>query len=165
MEPTKLHISLNEGDRLNLTLQDRDRLGLIASNVIHYASLIGKPSINGVVLIGNKTSADLGIELPVHQNTTAIWNAERDLIGQNNHIYVYTDYIVRDGKNYPGIKIGDGTSYLIDAPFVNGDNQDMYDHINNHSIHITEEERIFWNNKVTSYLSSDNPEELILTKN
>lgn len=165
MEPIKLHISLQEKDRLNLSLQDRDRLGIFASNAIHYSSLIGKPSINGVVLIGNKTSSDLGIELPVHQNTTATWNAERDLIGQNNHIYVYTDYIVRDEQNYPGIKIGDGATYLVDLPFVNAGNEEMWEHIHDTEVHITNEEREFWNNKVTSYLSSYNPEELILTKN
>lgn len=164
MEPVKLNLSLRESDKLNLSLQDRDRLEIIASNIIHYASLIGKPSINGVILVGDKTSSDLGIELPVHQNTTADWNANRYLVAQENHIYVYTDYIQRYDRTYSGIKIGDGLGFLIDAPFINGPSDEIYDHIDNMEMHITNEEREFWNNKITCYISENDKETLILTK-
>ena len=153
-EPTKLHIRLGE----------RDRLHLSASDLINYVSLLNKPSINGVVLIGNKTSADLGLEFPIHRNTTAGWNAEPGLIGEENHIYIYTDYIQRDGQTYAGIKIGDGLSYLIDEAFINGDAQDFYDHIDDTHVHITDNEREFWNDKVTCYLSSEDSETLVFSK-
>ena len=74
-----------------------------------------------------------------------------------NILYIYTDYktIEKDGQQYllPGLKVGDGTSYLIDLPFLNsGDNsainQIIMDHINNNVIHITQNERSFWNSKL-----------------
>lgn len=64
---------------------------------------------------------------------------------------MYTDYrLDEEGNAVPGIKIGDGNAYLIDAPFMD---TDIIDHINNHTIHITEEERQFWNNKVRCFES------------
>lgn len=164
MEPTKLYIRLTDNDRLGIKLKDKDRLHLSASDLVNYVSLLNKPSINGVVLIGDKTSADIGLEFPIHRNPTAIWNAEPELIGQLNHIYIYTDYLQRDDKTYPGIKIGDGNAYLIDSPFINEGVQALYDHIDDTHVHITEDERDFWNNKITCYLNSEDQENLILSK-
>ena len=94
--------------------------------------------------------------------TTAEWNSNPSLIGKKGTVYVYTDKSVNsDGEPVPGFKVGDGLAYLIDAPF----NDDiMMTHANNSSIHITDEERLFWNNKVTAYLNPFDVEELILTK-
>lgn len=95
--------------------------------------------------------------------TTAEWNSNPSLIGKKGTVYIYTDKSVNsDGDPVPGFKVGDGLAYLIDAPF----NDDiMMTHINDSSIHVTDEERLFWNNKVTAYLSPFDIEELILTKN
>lgn len=98
----------------------------------------------------------------VYVNTTAWWDSHRDLIGKKNAVYVYTDHETSpDGEPVPGFKVGDGLGYLIDAPF----NDDiMMDHIRNHSIHVTEDEKVFWGNKVTAYIDARNPERLILSK-
>lgn len=159
----------------------------------------------------------------IHYATTAEWNADRYLVAEKSHIYIYSDYkvIEEDGETVyiPGLKIGDGTSYLIDLPFSSGgessshirvdttegwneqadliseedtfyvymDKDDdggmiskvlfkvgdgttylidipfaspsIYDfeqHVNNTTVHVTTEEKTFWNNKWRGYLDAEN---------
>lgn len=99
----------------------------------------------------------------IHVNTTASWNGRANLIGEAGHIYVYTDYEVIDGQQVPAIKIGDGKAYLIDAPFVDGNNTVLQNHIRNNDIHITAQERDFWNAKVRAIAPEADSELLTLT--
>lgn len=121
--------------------------------------------------INFKNDADLSIdfgdiirtsEAGLLFNTTSVWNSTPDLISLKDIIYVYTDHHVsEDGQNIPGFKVGDGSAYLIDLPF----NDDIVmKHISDTSIHITDDEREFWNNKVTAYLDAENLENLVLAK-
>ena len=105
-----------------------------------------------------------------YYDTTAAWNMQPDLIAERGGIYVYSDKAtiydaVGNPTLVPGIKIGDGTSYLIDMPFV-GDEiiYALMQHVSNNVRHITAEERTFWNNKVSSYLDAHDSENLILSK-
>ena len=93
--------------------------------------------------------------------TTAEWDAQRDLVGVKNVVYVYSDHeTTEDGRPIPGFKVGDGMAYLIDAPF----NDDLaMRHIYNTTIHVTEEEKAFWNSKVTAYLDFEDIENLVLS--
>lgn len=95
--------------------------------------------------------------------TTEDWDSRRELIGQKNVVYVYTDHETNEeGQPVPGFKVGDGLAYLIDLPF----NDDLaIRHIYNTGIHVTPEEKEFWNNKVTAYINASDTEQLILTKN
>lgn len=97
-------------------------------------------------------------------NTTKYWNSRPTLITVRNALYIYTDYEKDgDGNDVPGIKVGDGLGYLIDAPFTS---DPYYDHIRNQFIHITPEEREFWNNKVRCYVDDfTDSEKLIFTTN
>lgn len=134
-----------------------------------YERLVNKPRINGVELVGAKTSQDLHI---VSENTTAGWNADPHYLPKQGEICVYLDYeIVQDDMGntltYPGIKIGDGNSYLIDMPFVGAETRYLLlrrlrDHEQNAVVHITQAEREFWNNKLNYDAVG---EELILTRN
>ena len=96
----------------------------------------------------------------VDMNTTAVWNSNPQLIATSKPIYVYSDCY----DDNPGIKIGDGTTYLIDLPFVEGNDERFLEHIRNMIVHVTAEERSFWNNKVTCYISPVDPERVIFTK-
>lgn len=58
----------------------------------------------------------------IHRGTTQEWNEQPELIGELEHIYVYTDYSSINGVSYPGIKIGDGETLLADLPFATGSN-------------------------------------------
>lgn len=83
-------------------------------------------------------------------DTTSNWNSQRDFIPTQGSIVVYSDYATVDGTDVPNIKIGDGLAYLIDLPFVEDDlREDLLNHINNTTVHITAAERSSWNNKVT----------------
>lgn len=128
-----------------------------------YNNLKNKPSINGVELKGNKTSEDLGIPY-VFVNTTEYWDSQPSLITVKNAIYVYTDYEKdSEGNDVPGLKVGDGLGYLIDAPFTT---DPYYEHIRNQFLHITPEERERWNNKVRCYVDDfTDSEKLIFTTN
>lgn len=98
-----------------------------------------------------------------YKNTTSGWDGQASLIAQEDCVYVYTDHSTIDGINYPAVKIGDGTSYLIDMPFVNADAKKLNDHLTNTDIHITSAERTAWNNKVRCYLDINDEENLIFT--
>lgn len=94
-------------------------------------------------------------------NTKEGWDAQPSLVTEKNTIYVYTDYYQdQDGTLLPGLKIGDGNAYLIDTPFIDSK---MMDHIYNTSIHITEEQRRFWNNKVRCQDSEIQNQTIIFT--
>ena len=106
--------------------------------------------------------------LPLHFGSTAYWNAAPDLIGKKDHIYVYTDYaeIERDGEKIavPNIKIGDGSAFLIDNPFITTSVEELLEaHIADDVRHITEEERSFWNNKVSCYIDEQDEENVIFS--
>lgn len=115
-----------------------------------------------------KTKAEqvIGIEDydQVISDTTSNWNSQRTLVSKKNIIYVYTDHLSKivDGKTVyiPGVKIGDGKAYLIDLPFT--DTITM-DHINNSGIHVTQNEKNFWNNKIRCYMDSVSGTRLIFT--
>lgn len=116
------------------------------------------------VLVGNDDdntiNADLSNEIvikdvSVYSNTTEGWGQNPSLISKKNVIYVYTDYDTIDGVPIPGIKIGDGKAYLIDMPFVDGNKELLERHIQDTSIHVTPEEKEFWNNKVRSEVHGD----------
>ena len=109
------------------------------------------------------------------RDTTANWNAARGFIPLQGEIIVYTDYKTIqktiDGElrnvNIPGIKIGDGQTYVQDLPFIDEELRDkIMTHINNPNIHVTLQEKLFWNNKLNV---NDNAElvdgALILNRN
>lgn len=112
-------------------------------------------------LILNQKISELEQEMPkIYYHTKEYWDQHLTLVSEENAIYVYTNYQTYDGKNVAGIKVGDGLAYLIDLPFTD---EILMDHINNFEIHITQAEREFWNNKVRSYMSDVDNEELIFT--
>lgn len=85
--------------------------------------------------------------------TTEEWNNDINFIPMPGEIVVYSDYKTKevDGKTVyiPGIKIGSGNAYIQDLAFVNDDvSEQLYDHIRNTAIHVTEEEKQRWNNKL-----------------
>ena len=105
--------------------------------------------------------------LPFFAKTTAEWNADRTIVSQANVLYIYTDYktITKDGQTYniPNAKFGDGNAYLIDLPFVAMDDEAIYNHISNTSIHVSQQDRSNWDEKVRCYLDPENNVNLVFT--
>lgn len=119
--------------------------GVVARNTggTHdYENLVNLPQVNNETLIGNKTTEDLKIAF---SKTTAEWNEQVQLMSIKNAVYIYTDYKVVDGVNYPGIKIGDGLAYVIDLPFVTAEDK-----------RISSADIANWNNKVAVMINGEN---------
>lgn len=124
-----------------------------------YNLLRNKPLINGVELKDNKSLEELGIERFLY-GTVEYWNSYPTLIAEQGTVYVYTDYSEVEGQLVPNFKIGDGTSYLLDMPFVSAN---MDEHIQDEIRHITQSEREKWNNKVSVSISALDDENLVFT--
>lgn len=96
----------------------------------------------------------------VHIDTEENWNSKPTTIGKKGHVYVYSDHDILDGQLIPALKVGDGMAYLIDMPFVDSS---IY-HIKDGTIHVTAEDKEFWNNKVRCYMGMNvhDAEELLV---
>lgn len=99
--------------------------------------------------------------IQLKRDTTENWNNARGFIPMPGEVIIYEDYEVKTytveeyGEtvtktiNIPNVKIGTGNAYVQDLAFVDEKTRDMLlTHINNHDIHTTLEEKLFWNNKV-----------------
>ena len=136
-----------------------------------YEKLKNKPMINSVVLQGAITAEDLGLGR-VYYDTTAGWNSHPDIIAEKSVVYIYSDYKHIEDENgniipVAGMRIGDGTSYLIDMPFVSDAfTYLLTNHVSDASAHVSSADRTFWNNKVSAYIDhSTDAENLVLSKN
>lgn len=153
-----IHGKVTNTQKINGSI-DNDVKDRVVGN---YDYLINQPLIENIILKGNKKLTDFGIPY-VFFGTVEEWNARASLIGTKDAFYIYTDYEQdEDGNNIPGIKIGDGVCYLIDAPFVD---HNIKKHILDDVVHISQNEREFWNNKVSVYIDPNNVENLVFTTN
>jgi hypothetical protein len=97
----------------------------------------------------------------VYFDTTAGWAEQTSLVSEKNSIYVYIDYAVDSlGRDIAAFKVGDGKAFVVDLPFADSG---LADHINNHHLHITDEERAFWNSKISCHMSQTQNETLVFT--
>ena len=99
----------------------------------------------------------INTRIQMKRDTTANWNNAVGFIPLDGEIIIYTDYKtiteVIDNqnvtKNVPGIKIGDGNAYVQDLPFMDNDLRDaLMAHIANTNVHVTLNDKSFWNNKL-----------------
>lgn len=116
-------------------------------------------SLTFVLPDGREITTDpLKSELPMYFGTTAEWTARTDLVSEQNAFYVWTDYKEIDGQYIAGMKLGDGMAYVVDLPFMDAQFQS---HASNTDIHVTSEEKAFWNAKNRGMVVGEN---LILTE-
>ena len=104
----------------------------------------------------------------VYCNSTADWAAQTSLVSERGAIYIYTDktYTTAGGDVVaPGIKIGDGLAYVVDLPFQSDlIAEEVLQEIAEVIGGVTDQEREFWNHKVSAYLISQDTENLTLSK-
>ena len=102
-------------------------------------------------------SATVNSRIQHKRDSTANWNAALGMIPMQGEIIIYNDYKTIekeiDGElrtvQIPGVKIGDGMAYVQDLPFIDEELRDkVITHIENPDIHVTLQEKIFWNNKL-----------------
>ena len=163
----KLNVRFMEQDnKLNVGFDNTQLIN--TGGTTDYNRLSNRPYINSVLLEGNLTLSDLGYGA-VYYDTTENWNLQSDIIAERGAIYIYSDYTYiddGDGNLTPiaGMKIGDGTSYLIDMPYESeASSTALIEHIADRTVHITEDERAKWNDKVTAYMDMLQPDTLVLS--
>lgn len=89
------------------------------------------------------TSADTAaIRIVLDNNSASITPSAFEWLRIYNDSQTVTTYI-------PGIKIGTGNAYVGDLPFIDEDTrEELLLHINNGDIHVTANNKSFWNNKI-----------------
>lgn len=101
----------------------------------------------GLTYYNSKLKQYINERAKIFYDTTAHWDAKPDLIGGEGYIYIYSDWCCSPtGQIIAGFKIGDGVTLLKDTIFID---QLQYEHINNNTIHITQQERVKWNDKIS----------------
>ena len=101
------------------------------------------------------------VRIQLKRDTTENWNNARGFIPLPGEVIIYEDY---ETKTYtveeygetitktvqiPNIKIGTGNAYVQDLAFVDEKTREiLMNHINDNDIHVTLQEKLFWNNKV-----------------
>ena len=114
----------------------------IGGGVDKAAAAYHEAYINGVELIGNKTSDDLHI---VACKTSAEWAALTTLVSMPGEVYVYSDGGTdAQGNPIPMIKVGDGNAYVVDLPFTTAID-----------FRITQADIDNWNGKVSVRIEGD----------
>ena len=102
-------------------------------------------------------SATVNTRIQNKRDTTANWSAAIGFVPLAGEVIIYTDYktiqkeIDGELRNVviPGVKIGDGQTYVQDLPFTDAELRDtIMSHINNENIHVSLQEKLFWNNKL-----------------
>lgn len=106
-------------------------------------------------------SATVNTRIQLKRDTTEHWNNARGFIPMAGEVIVYTDYetktytveeygeTVTKTVQIPNIKIGTGNAYVQDLAFVDEKTRDiLMAHIQDHDIHVTLQEKVFWNNKI-----------------
>jgi len=99
--------------------------------------------------------------IQLKRDTTENWNNAIGFIPLPGEVIIYEDYEVKTYEveeygetvtktvNIPNIKIGTGNAYVQDLAFVDEKTKDvLLAHIQNHDIHVTLQEKLFWNNKI-----------------
>jgi hypothetical protein len=106
-------------------------------------------------------SATVNSRIQLKRDTTENWNNAVGFIPLAGEVIVYTDYetktyqteeygeTVTKTVQIPNIKIGTGNAYVQDLAFVDEKTRDiLMAHIQDYDIHVTLQEKVFWNNKI-----------------
>lgn len=131
----------------NLGIYSQDDYGIVFESytnaMVAYDAIVA--AMQNVAIISSGSMA--------RHDTTENWNRARGFIPQPGELIVYDDYKQIDvgGKkvNVPGIKVGSGNAYVQDLAFTtDAEASELLGHINDKKVHISEAERLFWNNKL-----------------
>ena len=106
-------------------------------------------------------SATVNTRLKIKHDTTENWNNATGFIPLPGELIVYDDYetktyqveeygeMVTKTVNIPNVKVGTGNAYVQDLAFIGDDIREIVmQHIRDYDVHVTLQEKVFWNNKV-----------------
>lgn len=156
-------VTIRHGAATEFTVTSENKIYWKYTNSNNWNELVDMQSVIDTTLNSRMTNY-----AKIYYNTTEGWNSQKQLVGELCSFYVYTDHTVTvDGEKKPAIKIGDGQAYLIDLPYISTDLTELIarieNHINNTIIHVSEEDRMFWNNKCSVIEDEVPNEHLIFT--
>lgn len=104
----------------------------------------------------------LSTRIVMKHDTCANWDSALSFIPLNGEIIIYDDYQTLVDKNTgnsvkkPGVKIGNGVDTVSNLPFLGAElREELLNHINNSMRHVSDDDRLFWNNKVSAYVDQD----------
>ena len=147
----------DDSERLATTEFVNDAIEAAGPHTVYELSRQGK----FIVLTGSDESKSQA-ELPYWYMTTAEWEKQPSMVSEPGALYIWSDYRQDEqGNNIPGVRIGDGNAYVTDLPFQDGD---FLAHIQNTDIHVTAEQKAYWDDKITCYIDPNNEHNLIFTK-
>ena len=136
---------------------------ILKSGQMSYVTDVGKCKIGDGVTEWNNLPY-FALETDYDDTATIIiksaqaWPEYDHAISNLGTIYIYTYE-----NESPKVRIGDGGAYICDLPFTTDTISNKIDnHINNETIHISQEQRQFLNDKVTAYVHPDNQNQLVL---
>ena len=97
-----------------------------------------------------KYDAQLKKHIPII-GTTAYFEGVKTTVPPRGQLVIFSDLRSikkSDGTTITsaGIKVGDGIKTIEQLPFIDWF---YWDHLNDANIHVTAEEKTFWNNKIT----------------
>ena len=105
--------------------------------------------------------------VPVNYGTTEYWNSKIGYVPAKGEIIVYTDRATVDSEGHPvsttGIKIGSGNGYVQDLGFMDDQLLALLDHVNDSSVHVTNEQKMRWDDKLN--IDGVSSENLIFNRN
>lgn len=83
--------------------------------------------------------------------TTAYFEGVKTTVPPKGQLVIFSDLYERTNSEgskitSAGIKVGDGIKTIEQLPFIDWF---YWDHINDANIHVTSEQKIFWNNKIS----------------
>lgn len=85
--------------------------------------------------------------------TDAQWAAQTSLVSDANTLYVWRDHATdAQGNEIAGIKVGDGSAYVVDLPFTD---ELLVEHMADSVRHVTAQERAFWNAKWSGFATGE----------
>lgn len=138
-----------------------DRLKIVLSeNETKQIRLRGQQQLS----IGMSSLPPEGGNAYVSVDTTLGWENRSAYIPRTGEFIVYSDRETIDGVVYPGVKIGDGSASVAALPFLD-DNIMLIvlNHIDDTVVHITQNERTNWNNKIDEPLSDGTNGQVLTT--
>lgn len=92
----------------------------------------------------------------IYCETLSYWQEHSSFIGKKGDIIIVSDYKKKDNKNIAGIKVADGLAYAIDLPYVNDIlGTELTSHINDTVIHVSQDDRDRWDNKVSARMGDN----------
>lgn len=97
----------------------------------------------------------IGKKAEVYSQTVDEWAESGNIRSRKDVIYIYSDYKNQNGVQIPGFKVGNGSTFINELPFITDWILEGL---------VTNAERESWNNKVTAFMAESVNGRLVLSK-